>query len=181
MCPFISFSSLFLDNTMSLLRSATARPDWANLEVVDVLLHQRHLSHAIDESVYQNLLNSVPSLCFKALAHSSSLPHSGDWLNVIPSPALGLWHQDWEFWYCLCYWLGVPFHSISYSRPVCHKPANPYGDHQVGCGGNADRIARHNAIWKILFDFPRAAALAPTREALDLVANLQVRPADIFS
>ena len=82
-----------------------------------------------------------------------------------------------EFWYCLCYWLGIPFHSISYSRPVCHKPADPYGNHQVGCGGNADRIARHNAIWEIL---AQAIALTPTQEALGLVANSQVQPADIF-
>ena len=85
----ISLSSPFLDNAMSLLSSTTARPDWTNLKNTDVPLHQCHLLHAINETV-----NSAPSLRFQALAHSSSLPRSGGWLNVIPSPALKLRLQD---------------------------------------------------------------------------------------
>lgn len=56
-----------------------------------------------------------------------------------------------------------------------------FGDHQVGCGGNADQIMRHNAIHDALFDAAKSAALAPTcTEAPGVVADSQSRPADIL-
>ena len=54
--------------------------------------------------------------------------------------------------------------------------ADHFGDHQVGCGGNGDRIARHNAIHDVLF----SAALAPTKEAPSLVPRPLSRSADIL-
>ena len=77
---------------------------------------------------------------------SSALPHAGDWLNGVPSAALGLLLHDQEFRCCLQYWLGMPLHSSAYSCPECHSIADPFGDHQVGCGGNGDRITRHNLM-----------------------------------
>ncbi len=91
-------------------------------------------------------VDSAPTCRSRALALSSSLPHAGDWLNIIPSTTLGLHLHDREFRCCLRYWLGVPLHSSSYPCPECHLTADAYGDHQVGCGGNRDRIARHNAV-----------------------------------
>ena len=41
-------------------------------------------------SVISSLANSAKITLARALALSSSLPHVGDWLNAIPSPALGL-------------------------------------------------------------------------------------------
>ena len=35
--------------------------------------------------------------------------------------------------------------------PVCHMVADPYGDHQVGCGGNGDHIFRHIALRDAVF------------------------------
>ena len=81
---------------------------------MDVSLCQRPLSHAIDDALYQRLLSSAPTICSYALALSCGLPHAGDWLNVVPSPSLGLHLQDKEFQYCLHYWLGLPLHSSSY-------------------------------------------------------------------
>ena len=54
------------------------------------------------------------------------------------------------------------------------------GDHQVGCGGNGDRISRHNAVRDVLYTASQSAALAPTREASGVVPNSQSRPADIL-
>ena len=39
----------------------------------------------------------------KTMAQS---PHAGNWLNVVPSPSLGLHLHDQEFRSCLRYWLG---------------------------------------------------------------------------
>ena len=141
---------------------------------------QHSLSLAIDEAAHQRLLSSAPSSCDRALAHSSALPHAGDWLKGVASAAWGLHLHDQEFRCCLQYWLGVPHHSTSYSCPECRSTADPYGDHQVGCGGNGDRIARHNAIRDILFHAARSAALAPTREAPSVVPDSHSRPADIL-
>ena len=54
------------------------------------------------------------------------------------------------------------------------------GDHQVGCGGNNDRIARHNLICDSILSAARAAALAPRREVPSLIPGTRSRPADIF-
>ena len=93
---------------------------------------------------------------------------------------MGLHLHDQEFRCCLRYWLGVPHHSTSYSCPECRSTADPYGDHQVGCGGNGDRIAWHNAIRDVLFHAAWSAALAPTREAPSVVPDAHSRPADIL-
>ena len=89
------------------LSTAASRPDWQTLEDIEVPLHQHSLSLAIDEASHQQLLFSAPSTSSRALALSSALPHAGDWLNGIPSAALGLHLQDQEFRCCLQYWLGV--------------------------------------------------------------------------
>ena len=46
--------------------------------------HQQ-LSLSINEASHQNLLSTSPSTHFRAFALSSSFPHGGDWLNVVPS------------------------------------------------------------------------------------------------
>ena len=97
-----------------------------------------------------------------------------------PAATLGLHLRDEEFRCCLRYWLGVPLHSTSYSCPECHSSADPLGDHQVGCGGNGDRITRHNAVRDVLYSAAQSAALGPTREVPGLVVDSMSRPADIF-
>ena len=52
------------------------------------------------------------------------------------------------------------------SCSACGKSAaaDPLGDHQVGCGGNGDRIHRHDTIRDALFSAAQSAALAPRKE-----------------
>ena len=42
-----------------------------------------------------------------ALTLSNAIPYAGDWLHLVPSPALGLHLHDQELHHCLQYWLGV--------------------------------------------------------------------------
>ena len=84
--------------------------------------------------------------------------------TLVPTPSLGLHLQDSEFRFCLRYWLGVPMHSNPFPCPECRGTADIMGDHQVGCGGNGDRISRHNAIRDVLFTAAQSAALAPSKE-----------------
>ena len=64
--------------------------------------------------------------------------------------------------------------------PVCLIEADPFGDHQVGCGGNCNRILRHNSLRDAFFSAFQTAALAPQKEAPSLVPGTQCRPADVY-
>ena len=154
--------SPYMNAAIAVLAAVAVRPDWTCLDEMDVPVRQGTPSHAIDEALYQNLLSTAPSIRSRALALSSGLPHAGDWLNVVPSSPLGLHLHEKEFRSCLCYWLGVPLHSSSYPCPECGGITDTFGDHQIGCGGNGDRISRHNAVRDVLFSAARSAALAPT-------------------
>lgn len=169
-----------LAQALAAISASASRPDWQQPEDVDVPGRQRHLSLAIDEATHHQLMSSAPSIRARALALSTALPHAGDWLNGVPSAALGLRLQDREFRSCLRYWLGVPLHSAPYSCPECRATADEFGDHQVGCGGNEDRISRHNALRDVLYSAAQSAALAPAREAIGVVPNSHSRPADIL-
>ena len=125
-----------LSKAVLALSRAAARPDWVAVEEIDVPLHQRALSKEIDVSTFNSLLASASNTRSRALAMSSALPHAGDWLNVVPSPALGLHLQDREFRLCLGYWLGLRLMNHATPCPCCStgKIADPLGDHHVGCG-----------------------------------------------
>ena len=126
-----------LPDTIRSQTLASARPDWVSIQDIDVPHRQHCLSRAIDEASFDALLVSAPNTRSKALALSSAIRHAGDWLNVIPSSALGLHLPDREFRFCLQYWLGLHMFEEGIRCPVCHVLADPFGDHQVGCGGNA--------------------------------------------
>ena len=97
--------------------------------------------------------------------------HAGDWLNVVPSPALGLHLQDREFRLCLGYWLGLRLMDHATPCPCCSsgKPADPMGDHHVGCGRNGSRIHRHDSLRDVVFAAAQSAALAPRKEVPALI------------
>ena len=78
-------------------------------------------------------------------------------MSVVPSSALGLHLQDHEFRLCLQYWLGLRMTEDGLHCPICHTVADPFGDHRVGCGGNGDRIHRHDSIRDAVFSAAQSA------------------------
>ena len=171
---------LHLPNAINDLARVVARPDWISAESIVVPLRSHSLSHSVDEACFSLLLESSPDVHSRALALSSALPHAGDWLNVVPSSALGLHLMYCEFRLCLRYWLGLQMFQDGAQCPVCHTVADPYGDHHVGCGGNADRTARHNALRDAIFSAAQSAALAPRREVSSLISCSLSHPADVY-
>ena len=171
---------LAMGNSISMLAEVAERPDWVSLEEIDVPLRQRPLSHSIDEACFHHLLTSAPNIRSKALAHSTALPHAGAWLNVVPSTSLGLHLQDKEFRLCLQYWLGLRMGEEGARCPICLGASDAFGDHQVGCGGNGDRIHRHDSIRDALFSAAQTATLAPRKEAPSLIPGSSSRPADVY-
>ena len=171
---------LHLSDTINLLALAANQPTWTSLQTIDVPCQTRSLSRSIDKASHSLLLSSSPDTRFSALAFSTALPHAGDWLNSIPSISLGLHLHDSEFRVCLCYWLGLRIQGENLLCPVCSLPSDEFGDHGIGCGGNRDRIQRHDAVRDVLFAAAQTAALAPRKEVPSLIPNSFSRPADIF-
>ena len=64
--------------------------------------------------------------------------------------------------------------------PICQAAADPFGDHQVGCGGNGDCIHRHDSLRDALFSAAQSAALAPRKEVPSLIPGTCSRPADMY-
>ena len=64
--------------------------------------------------------------------------------------------------------------------PICLRAVDQFGDHQVGCGGNCDRIHRHDSVCDALFSAAQTSALAPRKEVPSLIPGTRSRPTDIF-
>uniref|UniRef100_A0A1X7TYE0 Uncharacterized protein n=1 Tax=Amphimedon queenslandica TaxID=400682 RepID=A0A1X7TYE0_AMPQE len=154
-------------------------PDWSTHQDIDVTFSQRSLSAAIDKASFSTLLSQAADVCSRALVLSFSIPHSGNWLSVVPSRQLGLHFLDQEFRSCVQYWLGF---SSGNSPPcaVCSSPLDPLCDHQVGCRGNRDLIRHHDSLCDVLFSAAQSAALAPQREMPSLIPGSCAWPANVF-
>ena len=72
-----------LPSTIMALANAAAIPEWLSFEDIDVPLHQRALSHAIDQAQYAAMVANSPDSRFRALALSSAIAHAGDWLTAV--------------------------------------------------------------------------------------------------
>ena len=89
----------------------------------------------------------VPRPC-RAL--STPIRHAGDWLNVVPCPALCLHLLDWEFRSCLKYWLGVQMLEVGSTCQVLEAMSDPVSDHHIACKGNGDLIPQHDSLHDII-------------------------------
>ena len=91
------------------LGMAALIPERYSFQNIDVPLRQRSFSCFIDEGHLCFSFDATPAIHLRALALSLASHMPGDWLDVIPSPALGLHLLDQEIRLCLQYWLGSPF------------------------------------------------------------------------
>ena len=75
--------------------------------------------------------------------------------------------------------LRTPLHNEYFVCPDFHKTADPFGDHQIGCGGNGDQTSNHNVTRDILFSAAQSAVLEPSKDPR-LVSQSTFRPADVL-
>ena len=115
-----------------------------------------------------------------ARLRSLGLPHAGDWLSVVPMPALGLHLRPSEFVPCLKYRLGVQVFAADGTCPSCSAESDKMGDHALGCHRHQERIARHDQLRDVLYEAASSAALAPVREAAHLLPGAAARPGDVL-
>ena len=111
---------------------------------------------------------------------SVGLPHSGDWLNVMPSPTLGLSMHPAEFTVSVKYRLGVKVFILAGQCPACPAQSDALGDHAISCGYVGERIARHDRLRDALFNSAQQGCLGPTREDRALLPGSDARPADVL-
>ena len=144
---------------------------------------QRAVSLTINLNTAQLLSNNINELGDereKARLASVGLPHAGDWLNVLPSPILGLHMRSAEFIITAKYRLGVPVYPTAGQCPACLQHSDALGDHSVSCGNQGERIARHNTLRDALHAATQTACLGATREERDLLPGTTTRPEDVF-
>ena len=112
---------------------------------------------------------------------SLGLRHAGDWLNLVPCPALGLHLRPAEFTCALKYRLGATIYAREGPCVACGRHSDRLGDHSLCCGSQGERIARHSSLRDELYHAAVAAALAPARETQGLIPDRAgARPADVF-
>ena len=144
---------------------------------------QREVSSRIDRNTHQVFLahtNERGSTRDRARINSLGLPNSGAWLNVIPSPSLGLHLKSAEFTVCVKYRLGVQIFPYEGVCVACPAMSETFGDHAVSCGWGGERTYRHNTIRDCLYTTCAQACLGPTREDRALIPGSEARPADIY-
>ena len=106
--------------------------------------------------------------------------HAGDWLNVVPSTALGLHLRPQEFVMVARYRLGLPLYNMDGPCPACHRLSDKQGNHAMCCGSGGEHISRHNHLRDHLHDTAVAAGLGPAREVRFLIPGEDSRPADVL-
>ena len=75
-----------------------------------------------NQSLLLNQLTEEGKVREIARLRSLGLPRAGDWLSVVPLPALGLHLRGLEFVPFLRYWLGVPVFDADGTCPSCSAP-----------------------------------------------------------
>ena len=63
---------------------------------------------------------------------------------------------------------------------MCQAVADPFGDHQVGGGGNGGRIHHHGSLRDALYSAAQSVALAPRREVSSLIPKSCSGPVDVY-
>ncbi len=174
--PAVSLPQAVLDSI------ATKQGQAVTTEQLDGLT-QKTVSAAISthaQTLLSEQFTGEGSVRDQARLASLGLPHAGDWLYVVPSPALGLHLRAQEFTTAIKYRLGCPVYLRAGPCPACNKPSDVLGDHAMCCGSNGERIARHNALRDALFTTAQSAALGPVREDRFLLPGEDRRPADVL-
>ena len=116
---------------------------------------------------------------FRIILQSNRLKGTGAFLNVVPSPALGLYVPPREFTAAVKYRLGLPLYPSPGPCSLCHKESDVFGDHAISaCTVGGDRTRRHDRLVDVIYERAKAALLHPQKEERNLLDDAS-RPGDI--
>ena len=109
-----------------------------------------------------------------ARLQASCAPHSGIWLNAIPSAALGLNLDNNMIRVAVGLRLGVPL--VLAHRCTCGTQVDPLGHHGLACQHSAGRHSRHNMLNDIILRALQSAGIPSIREPPGLSRSDAKRP-----
>ena len=141
---------------------------------------KKQVSHAIDSRLQRHILESASSLHDRVRLSGVGKSRAGAFLNVIPSPGLGLSVHSREFRCAVLYRLGAPIFEKDAPCPACGRHSDKFGHHAIVCAVNGERISRHDELCKVLYKTAQKANLGPAREYRGLIPGSASRPADLF-
>ena len=141
---------------------------------------QKVISHQADLHTQQQLVTSLQEVHDRARLKSLELLRAGDWLNAIPSRALGLHLRPRKFSVAVQYRLGMNVFAESGPCTACQSFSDQKGHHAIACAYDGERIARHNQLRDALYQTAAQAALGPTKEERALIPGRNARPADVY-
>ena len=170
-----------IDDALSLLRISCGNATYSSLSLLPPEFTQHSLSQEIDSHSFKDLVDSA-NIRSKARLNSLSLPHAGDWLDAVPSPALNLNLNSRSFAAVVCYRLGLP---VTSTQPClassCGHHQDEFGDHAMHCNSDQGmRGGRHDRLRDKIFKEAQLASLNPTSERPNLISTSLSRPADVF-
>ena len=170
-----------LDNAFPLLQNSTGNPTFTSLDLLPTDFTQNSLSKLIDNHTVAQIQNDL-NLRDRARFHSLLLPHAGDWLEVVPSPALQLHIDSRSFAKAMLYRLGLRIMpSSACPADHCDKDLDEKGDHAMHCrDDHGIRGGRHDRIRDQIFKEAQRAGFNPKKEMPALIPGTQSRPADVF-
>ena len=144
---------------------------------------QKVVSHSVDLFTLQKLAASMQEDRDKVRLNSLGMMRAGDWLNTVPSKALGLHMRPLEFLTSVKYRLGLPVFIVEGPCTACGRPSDRYGDHALGCAQQGERLSRHNTLRDAIYQAAQQAVLSPTREERYLLSQQGrelERPGDVL-
>ena len=168
-----------VSRALSLLSNASAHATTPLPGPINSDTTQRLLSRRVDEARLHVLQGVDTDDRFKLIFPSVCLPGTGDFLNVVPSPALKLHIHPTEFVMALKYRLGLPVFPEESDCLHCGRISDIYGDHAISaCHTSGGIIRRHDLLRDAIFDTAYAALLRPQKEERNLLDDSS-RPGDI--
>ena len=168
-----------LSRALSLLSNATAHATTPLPGPINAETPQRLLSRCVDEARLHVLESMEADERLRLILPSIRLPGTGDFLNVVPSPALKLHIHPTEFVMSLKYRLGLPVFPEEADCSFCGRTSDVFGDHAISaCHTSGGIVRRHDLLRDAIFDTAYAALLRPQKEERNMLDDAS-RPGDI--
>ena len=161
---------LFLQQAENTLKQKSPQVEFP---VGEELTKQRSWDEAICKEEFNNLLNSSNQIHTARLRAAAS-PHSGAWLQALPSSSLGLLLDDETTRISVALRLGAPICEPHKCR--CGKQVNSLGHHGLSCLKSAGRLPRHSNLNDIVKLSLNAAGVPSWLEPVGLNPTNKTRP-----
>ena len=135
---------------------------------------QRGWDEAVCKIEYSKLLQYSKDQIALARLHAAAAPHTGAWLQALPSPALGLHLNEDAVRISVALRIGADVTQPHQCR--CGKAVHSNGHHGLSCKYSAGRLPRHSHLNDIVRRSLLAAGIQSWMEPLGLDRGDGKRP-----